>query len=292
MLGFRRSGDVPLSFDPSARFVPWIIGTMVFLSALVLAVALVLGNAIDRWQLSHSVQLTVEVPAAAAQDGGVEVALEKLAVLPGVVSAARVEDDHIAALLAPWVGEDLDLSTLPLPVLIDVEVTTPGALDPEAAERQLAGDVPGIRVDDGKRWLEPVRATAGALQAIAGFVMFLIGLASIATVIFMTRTGLSVHRDTINVLHQVGAHDSYVARQFQNQALRLALIGGIPGLLLAGLCLMIVRSLAARLEAPLLPAVSFDASAWILLALLPLAAALIAMLTARITVIATLARMP
>ena len=38
MLGFRRSGDVPLSSDPSARFVPWIIGTMVFLSALVLAV--------------------------------------------------------------------------------------------------------------------------------------------------------------------------------------------------------------------------------------------------------------
>ena len=292
MLGFRRTGDVPLSSDPSARFVPWIIGTMVFLSALVLAVALVLDNAIERWQLSHSVQLTVEVPAAAAESGGVERALERLAALPGVVQASRVEDDHIAALLAPWIGDDLDLSSLPLPVLIDVEVTTPGALDPEAAQRQLSPDIPGIRIDDGKRWLEPVRATAGALQAIAGFVLFLIGLASIATIIFMTRTGLSVHQGTINVLHQVGAHDSYVARQFQNQALRLALIGGIPGLLLAGLCLMVVRSLAARLEAPLLPAVSFDAGSWLLLALLPLVAALIALLTARITVMATLGRMP
>lgn len=292
MLGFGRTGDVPLASDPSARFVPWIIGTMVFLSALVLAVALVLGNAIDRWQLSHSVQLTVEVPVSALESDGVARALVQLRSLPGVVSALRVEDDHVAALLAPWIGEDLDLSALPLPALIDVEVTTPGALDPEAAERRLSQEIPGIRVDDGRRWLEPVRATAGALQAIAGFVLALIGLASVATIIFMTRTGLAVHRGTIDVLHMVGARDQYVARQFENQALRLALIGGIPGLLLAGLCLVIVRSLAARMDAPLLPTVGLELSSWLLLALLPLAAALVALVTARITVLATLARMP
>ena len=36
-----RNRDVPLATDSSTRFVPWIIGTMVFLSALVLAVALI-----------------------------------------------------------------------------------------------------------------------------------------------------------------------------------------------------------------------------------------------------------
>ncbi len=287
MLGFRRTGDFPLASDLSARFVPWIIGTMVFLSA----VALVLGNAIERWQLSHSVQLSVEVPASAAQSGGVERALAALRALPGVVLASRVEDDHIAALLAPWIGEGLDLSTL-LPALIEVVVTTPGALDPQAAEHRLSQTVPGIRVDDGRRWLEPVRATAGALQAITGFVLALIGLASVATIIFMTHTGLVVRRGTIDVFYQVGARDSYVARQFEVQALRLALIGGILDLLLVGGCLVIVRSLAARMDAPLLPAIGFDALTWALLALLPLAAALVALVTARVTVLATLARMP
>ena len=42
MAFWRSTDDVPLAADSSARFVPWIIGTMVFLSALVLATALVL----------------------------------------------------------------------------------------------------------------------------------------------------------------------------------------------------------------------------------------------------------
>ncbi|MBT5432113.1 MAG: hypothetical protein P8Q36_12930 [Alphaproteobacteria bacterium] len=289
---WRGSSDVPLASDPSARFVPWIIGTMVFLSALVLAVALVLDSAIEQWRLSHSVRLTVEIPAEVAAAGGIDLVVMRLKDLPGVVSVTPLGDDRIAELLAPWIGDNLDLSVLPLPSLIDVEVVSPGALDPAATERLLTDVVPGVRVDDGRRWLEPVRATAGALQVIAAVVLLLIGLASVATVIFMTRTGLSVHSKTIDVLHQVGARDSYVARLFQNQALLLALIGGVPGLGLAALCLMIVRSLAVRLDAPLLPQVAFGAQDWLYLLALPLVAALIGMLTARITVLATLARMP
>jgi cell division transport system permease protein len=52
---FQRRRDLPLAGDPASRFVPGIIGIMVFLSVLVLATTLVLGNAIDRWRLSYSV---------------------------------------------------------------------------------------------------------------------------------------------------------------------------------------------------------------------------------------------
>ena len=49
-----RNGDVPLASDSSTRFVPWIIGTMVFLSALVLAVALVpVSTAFGIWQVTY-----------------------------------------------------------------------------------------------------------------------------------------------------------------------------------------------------------------------------------------------
>ncbi|MBN35003.1 MAG: hypothetical protein CMM46_09540 [Rhodospirillaceae bacterium] len=289
---WRSVSDVPLASDPSARFVLWIIGTMVFLSVLVLAVALVLDSAIEEWRLSHSVRLTIEVPADQVADDGVARAVTRLQELPGVVAVAPLGDERIAALLAPWIGDDLNLSLLPLPALIDVEIVAPGALDPAAAERLLEPDLPGIRVDDGRRWLEPVRATAGALQLIAAVILILIGLASVATVIFMTRTGLAMHHNTIAVMHQVGARDSYVARLFQNQALLLAVVGGAPGLGLAALCLMIVRSLAVRLDAPLLPQVALGASDWFALMAVPLVAAMIAMITARVTVQLTLVRMP
>lgn len=291
-MAFRlRNRDVPLATDSSTRFVPWIIGTMVFLSALVLAVALVLESAIDRWQLAHSVQLTVEVPPS-ADDAAIGRLLDQLRALPGVVEAAPVSDDRIAELLAPWIGDDLELTQLPLPTLVDVRLSAPGALDIAAMQAILQQVQPGVRVDDGRRWLEPVRATASALQVVSGLVLVLIVTASVVTIIFMTRTGLAVHRDTIGVLHQVGAHDSFVARQFQRHALRLALMGGVPGALLAALCLVVIERLAGGLDAPLLPEMALGGGGWIAIALLPLVAAGISMVTARLTVLATLAAMP
>ncbi len=286
-----RNRDVPLASDSSTRFVPWIIGTMVFLSALVLAVALVLESAIDRWQLAHSVQLTVEVPPSAG-DGAIERVVERLRALPGVTDAAPVGDQRIAELLQPWIGDDVELSSLPLPTLIDVRLATPGALDIAAMQGMLEEVQPGVRVDDGRRWLEPVRATASALQVVSGLVLVLIVAASIVTVIFMTRTGLAVHRDTIGVLHQVGARDSFVAAQFQRHAFRLALWGGVPGALLAALCLFVIERLAGGLDAPLLPELALGSGGWIAIAVLPLIAAVISVVTARLTVLATLAALP
>lgn len=291
MVTWFANSDVPLASDSSTRFVPWIIGTMVFLSALVLAVALVLESAIDRWQLAHSVQLTVEVPPSAGPEG-LQRVLDALRALPGVTAAEPVGDDKIAELLKPWIGDDLDLTEMPLPELIDVEMASPGALDTAAMEGMLAAVEPGVRVDDGRRWLEPVRATASALQALSGLVLVLIGIASVLTVVFMTRTGLAVHRDTIAVLHQVGARDLYVARQFQRHAFRLALWGGVPGALLAALCLIVIERLGGHFDAPLLPELALGQGGWAALALLPLIAAVIAVVTARTTVLATLARLP
>jgi len=291
MVLWLRNGDVPLASDSSTRFVPWIIGTMVFLSALVLAVALVLESAIDRWQLAHSVQLTVEVPPSADQ-AALERVLTTLRAVPGVVEAAPVGQQRIAELLQPWIGDDLELTNLPLPVLIDVRLATPGALDIAAMQAILGEVQAGVRVDDGRRWLEPVRATASALQVVSGLVLVLIVAASIITVIFMTRTGLAVHRDTIGVLHQVGARDSFVAGQFQRHAFRLALWGGVPGALLAALCLVVIERLAGGLDAPLLPELALGSGGWIAIAVLPLVAAVISVATARLTVLATLAGLP
>lgn len=289
---FQRRRDLPLAGDPASRFVPGIIGIMVFLSVLVLATTLVLGNAIERWRLSYSVQMTVEVPPSATGHGAVQQVVDILDAAPGVAEAKPLSDKNVAELLAPWIGHDLQIDQLPLPVLVDVRLERPGAIDAETLQSLLDQKVTGVRVDDGRRWLDPVRATARALQMIAGLILLFIAAGATATIVFMTRTGLAVHRRTIAILHQVGAKDSYIARQFQTQALRLALYGGVPGLVAAALCILLVGRLASQLEAPLLPELTLGGHGWIALVLVPVIAAAIAMLTARLTVLATLARLP
>ena len=60
----------------------------------------------------------------------------------------------------------------------------------------------------------------------------------IMSIVFATRTGLAVNHGTVEVLHLIGARDTFIAAQFQWPALRLGLRGGLIGLLPALITLL------------------------------------------------------
>jgi cell division transport system permease protein len=291
--------DLPLERDGSVRFLPWIVALMVYLASLALAGTLVVRDAVARWDHGLTGTLTVELPAAAGRrdDGAVEVALKVLRTTPGVVRADPFDARRTAALLEPWLGTDINAEDLPLPRLIDVETEPRVGVDLAALGRRLAAEVPGAQLDDHRRWLDRVLRAALAIEIVAGMVVALVGLAAVLAVIFATRTGLAVHHGIVEVLHLIGARDGYIARQFEWHALRLGIKGGIAGLLLAIATLVGVAAAAAQVGAiddavRMLPALSAPAIEWTLLLLLPVAAGLVAMLTARITVLRALRRLP
>src|SRR3546814_9593324 len=74
--------------------------------------------------------------------------------------------------------------------------------------------------------------------------------------------GLAAHQRSIELLHMIGAQDSYVARQFQNHALRFGLRGGLIGLLGALPTLYLARLLLQRIDSGLLPELSFMPHEW------------------------------
>jgi cell division transport system permease protein len=123
-------------------------------------------------------------------------------------------------------------------------------------------------------------------------VVVLVVLAACIMVAFVTRMGLAAHERSIELLHLIGAQDSYVARQFQNHALSLGLRGGLLGLVCALPTLYLARLLLQRIDSGLLPELSFLPHEWSYFVLLPVAAALVTMLAARVTVLRTLARLP
>ena len=81
MLRFRT--DLPLDRDTSARFLPWIIGFMVYLAMIAATVALLVDHVTQRWQRDLSGQLTVELPGVLGEDAvqrkqRVDAALEEI----------------------------------------------------------------------------------------------------------------------------------------------------------------------------------------------------------------------
>jgi cell division transport system permease protein len=285
---------LPLGRDASSRYLPWLYALIVYLAGLALAAALVLGAAAGHWQQGGLDRLTVQLLPEREVPESVRLnhALEIVRATPGVAEARVIEPEEGLALLEPWLGRDTLPADLPLPRLIDVRLTSGEAVDPQALEERLKGAIEGVSVDDPKPWLDHLAGFGRALAALSAAIIVLIGGAAGAISMLTTRMGLAVHQDVIELLHLMGARDNFVARLFQFQAFWLGLKGGALGLLFALGTLFGVRFAAPHFEAALLPDLSLAPWGWVLLAALPPAAALVAMVTARLTALRALTRLP
>jgi len=294
---FRRS-DVPLEKDASARFLPWLIGFMVFLAALALTAANAVTNLADRWDTGLTGRMTVQVPPpppgaddGVSMDTRVQAVLDVLRSRAGVERAEPVSKARMDKLLRPWLGDSTEGADLPLPRLISVVVDPGAAVTAARLEEAISPAVPDAVVDDHEQALGRFLDVVWTVKMLALLVLGLVAGAAVITVIFVTRTGLAVHRQVIELLHLIGAHDSYVAAQFQRHAMRLGLLGGVIGLALALGTLLILSQLIGVPESAVVPEVDLHVWQWALLLLLPVITAGIATITARVTVLRTLARM-
>lgn len=296
----RRGLDIPLGRDGSVRFLSLLIALMVYLAGLALAGTLALNGALARWDRSLIGTLTIQLPPAPESskgDGGLGAVLQTLRSTPGVLSAVPLSREATARLVEPWLGTSLTPDELALPRLIDLRIDADHMPNLAELRARVAAAAPGAALDDHRLWLDRLARLVLSIEATTVGILALIGAAAVLTVVFTTRTGLAIHHAVIEVLHLIGARDGYIARQFERQALRLGLRGGIVGLALAAATVYgIARAASATAilgdRVQLLPALELAPWHWLVLALLPVAAALIAMLTARITVLRALARMP
>lgn len=293
--------DIPLTRDRNARLVPVLIGVMVFLAVLAAAGALALDNVLDRWRGDVTGTLTAQIQAApglgaearVATDRRVTLALETLRGHPAVVSARALDDAELTALVEPWIGAGELLDDLPMPRLIDITLRPGADADvPADLARALAAAVPGASLDAHRLWLSRLMDLGEALGLLALTVVAVVGGATALAIIHATRAGLAAHRSVIEVLHLIGAQQDYIARQFARHALSQGLKGGLGGFMLALPALAGVGWLAGRVEGGLIPRVGLTPLDWVVLLLLPLGAAGLSMLTARLTVLHTLSRMP
>lgn len=296
---FGRHSDLPLAGDATSRFLPWLVALMVFMASMAVAGAFVISSVIDRWDHDVSGTLTVQVlpagggdQAEAATDERVRMAVEVMRKVPGVLMVKAFDKKRTLALLEPWLGGTDVVQDLPLPRLIDVTVDADTRIDLTEVAERLSRAVPGASLDDHRVWLSRLINLSRTIQWLAIVVVMLIGAVTSATVVYGTRTGMAVHHGIIEVLHLIGAHDDYIARQFADRAFALGIAGGLMGLAMAMPALTAIGWAARRLEGGFLPSLSLPLFGYITIGLLPLLAAGLSMLTARLTVHGTLSRMP
>jgi cell division transport system permease protein len=106
--------------------------------------------------------------------------------------------------------------------------------------------------------------------------------------VFATRAALEANREVVEVLHLVGARDSFIARQVWGRFLKTGLTAGIIGLLLGILTFFLAagaapESFAAISQEFLSLSGNHLAQNYLALAVVPITATLISLITSRMT---------
>jgi cell division transport system permease protein len=285
--------DLPFRQDASGRFLPWIIALMVYLGAIGGVGLIWLGDTLSQWDASLASALTLQMPADASP-ARIETAVGALRQTKGIVSARALDTREAAKLLQPWLGNSVAIGDLPLPHIVDIRIDPQVAIDYTTLRAQLESIDPGSQLDNNRTWLASVREFALRVEGVITAGVVVVTALIITIIVFAARIGLAIHRSVIELLHLLGAQDAYIARQFQVHALVLGLRGGVIGGFAAAATVVVLGPAGHMLELPV-PIATYgilDWRIWLLIIVAVLTAGIIAMVTARITVLRQLARMP
>ena len=137
--------------------------------------------------------------------------------------------DESARLLEPWLGSGLSIEQLPVPRVIVARVQPGTTPDLAALRARVLQAAPSASVDDHRAWIERMRSMTGATVFAGIGILALVIVATIISVSFATRGAMAANRPIVEVLHFVGAGDTYIANRFLRHFLRLGLEGGVIG---------------------------------------------------------------
>ena len=222
-----------------------VIAIMTFLAALTTGAVMLVFASASEWQSDVAREMTIQVRPQEGRD--IEADVANAAAIaratPGVTEVRPYTREESARLLEPWLGTGLSLDDLPIPRLVVVRVGGDPRPDIAALREALASQVAGATLDDHRGWVDRMRTMAGTAIAGGGAILFLVFAATVLSVAFATRGAMATNRHIVEVLHFIGAKNSFIAGQFQGHFLVLGLKGGLIGggaalLLLIGAALL------------------------------------------------------
>jgi cell division transport system permease protein len=292
------TGERAAQLIPQARLagpMPWVIAIMIALTTIAAAGGLALSNLANAARAELRGGVTVQIVEAGAEERErqADAAVALLVDIDGVEGVRRVPDEELNALVEPWLGDMGEAgAAIPVPALIDVRLSdrvTQASLD--GLRGALARTVPAARVDAQSSWLAPVFSTIASLQWLSAGLVVLLAATSAAAVWLAARSALGTNRGTIEIVHLLGGTDGQIARIFQRSIGFDAVLGGAVGLGLGLVAVLFLGEQFAALGSGMIAGGGLGWGDWLIIAAIPLIGAVIAMITARMTVLNALRRM-
>lgn len=272
----------------SALSVGFVAAVMAFFAVLALALALAAGRLARTWESEIANAATLQVFASdEAMEEQARAALNVLKTTPGVRSVRVVDLAEQEKLLEPWLGPDIPMESLPLPLMIEV-TTDRERLNQPSLELRLAAEAPGAVFDDHAAWRQPLVATARRLRVFALACLGLMALALATVLGLAAHAAVAANGPAIQTLRLVGARDGFITRAFTRRFMLRAAAGAIVGTA-AGMALLAALPRASE-EGFFLVGIGLGGWSWGIPLVVPPLAAAVAWLATRRATLASLRR--
>ena len=226
----------------AGRALVAVIAIMTFLASLTVGAVVLVGAAAGEWQSAVAREVTIQIRPATGRDVDADVATAAAiaGAIPGIDEVRPYSKDESTRLLEPWLGTGLALDDLPIPRIVVVRLAPDALPNLPRLRSMLAEAVPGAILDDHRGFIERMRVMARAAVVGGLGVLVLVVVATMLSVTFATRGAMATNRPVIEVLHFIGAKNSFIAGHFQRHFLLLGLKGGAIG----GGCAIVLLGLA------------------------------------------------
>lgn len=237
--------------------------------------------------------MTIEIPAANISVPLIAQLTTELKKIPQVVEARQVKKQEMSEMLSPWLGGMDDIwNDLPIPALVDVKLDGRGDEVVKKITALTHAIMPDARVDAHESWLADLLKVVKAMKLVSLLVFALILIVTGAVMSGAVRTRMAIHTRELELLHIMGASDSYISGQFTRYILAQSLRGLGWGILLGALTLGGFAALTLHDNPGTLPKLVLNAKDYALFVAIPMVLFAIAGITAHVTARRVLDEMP
>ena len=215
----------------AGRSLTAVVAIMTLLASLTTGAVMMVVNSASDWQSDVSREMTIQVRPVPGRDieADVRTAIDVARGAAGNADVRAYTKEESAQLIEPWLGSGLALGELPIPRMIVVKLASGAAPDFAGLRNALAAKVPSASLDDHRGWVDRMRTMAETAVIVGIAILALVLAVTVLSVTFATRGAMAANRPIVEVLHYVGATDSFVAGQFQRHFLILGFKGGAIG---------------------------------------------------------------
>lgn len=244
-------------------FMTAILSLLAFLSVLILGIVLSIGNGVSRWNTQWNLFATVQVMSeknVAKTDRVIKENTNKIA------SVQEISKSDMTKMLRPWMSGGSSQLGKYLPTMYEIKFKKKSYIEPV-----------GEQISKYARFLthsETLKnsTNAGWRMIMISVLVLILTVGTIAICIsYIARNTALLHKRELEILNQVGARDSFIAKQMQIIVAKISGLASLIGFFTALPIIALILSTAKNARVGLMAMMGLGNIGWTLLILMPIA---------------------